>query len=72
MLNESSLDQARPFLRANGIKKFHLLLGRNYRKITNESILRTIDETEFKPGPHFSHPQLGFFECQLFECTFKK
>ena len=72
MLNGSSLDQVRPFLRANGIKKFHLLLGRNYRKITNESIQRTIDETEFKPGPHFSHPQLGFFECQLFECTFKK
>ena len=72
MLDSGSLDQARPFLRANGIQKFHLLLGRNYRKITNESIRRTIEECDFKPGMHFRHPLFGFFECQLFECTFKK
>ena len=72
MLNADSLDQARPFLRANGIPKFHLLLGRNYRKITNESLRRTIDECDFKPGAHFSHPMFGFFECQLFECKFRK
>ena len=72
MLNADSLDQVRPFLRANGIPKFHLLLGRNYRKITNESVQRTIDECDFKPGRHFSHPMFGFFECQLFECTFRK
>ena len=72
MLNSGSLDQARTFLRANGISKFHLLLGRNFRKITNESVRRTIEECDFKPGMRFSHPLLGFFECQLFECSFKK
>ena len=72
MLDPGSLDQARPFLRANGIPKFHLLLGKSYRKITNDSIRRTIEECDFKPGMHFRHPLFGFFECQLFECTFKK
>ena len=72
LTDQNALDRARPFLRAAGIRKFHLLLGKNYRKITNESVMRTIQETDFKPGPHFSHPLLGFFECQLFECTFRK
>ena len=68
----NALDRVRPFLRTAGIRKFHLLLGKNYRKITNASVMRTIRETDFRPGRHFSHPMLGFFECQLFECTFRR
>lgn len=65
-----SLDQARVFLRANGIRKFHLLLAKRSRKITNESIRRTISETQFQPGPHYTSALLSFFEVQLFECSF--
>ena len=71
LMTPDALDQVRPFLRANGIRRFHLLLGKNYRKITNESVMRTIQETHFQPGKRFSHPLLGFFECQLFDCAFK-
>ena len=72
LTEKDSLDQARPFLRSLGIRKFHLLLGRNFRRITNESVQRTIDETEFRPGRYFRHELFGKFECQLFECTFKQ
>ena len=71
LTEKDSLDQARELLRKNGIGRFHLLLGGQYRKISNESLRRTMAETELKPGRHFKHPMLGFFECQLAECTFK-
>ena len=72
LTSADSLDQVRPFLRSNGIRKFHLLLGRNYRRLSNESVTRALSEVEFKPGPRFRHPMLGFFDCQLFECSWKK
>lgn len=65
-----SLDQARAFLRANGIRRFHLLLAKRSRKISNESIRRTISETRFRQGPHYASGLLSFFEVQLFECVF--
>ena len=72
LTSADSLDHVRPFLRSNGIPKFHLLLGRNYRRLSNESVTRALSEVEFKPGPRFRHPMLGFFDCQLFECSWKK
>ena len=71
LTEENSLDQARDFLRKNGVGRFHLLLGGQYRKISSESLRRTMAETELKPGRLFRHPMLGFFDCQLAECTFK-
>ena len=72
LTSADSLDQVRPFFRANGIRKFHLLLGKNYRRISNESVVRSMQEIEVTPGMRFQHPMLGFFECQLFECSWKK
>ena len=71
LTEKNGLDQAREMLRKNGIARFHLLLGGQYRKISDDSLRRTMAETELKPGRHFKHPMLGFFECQLAECTFK-
>ena len=71
MTESDALDQVRPLLKANGIRRFHLLLGKNYRRISNESVKRTIQEAECRPGVRFSRAMLDFFECQLFECTFR-
>ena len=71
MTAADSLDQIRPILQANGIRKYHLLLGKNYRRISNESLARTLKDTAIVPGMRFIHPMLDFFECQIFECTRK-
>ncbi|MBO4302954.1 MAG: glycosyltransferase family 39 protein, partial [Lentisphaeria bacterium] len=71
LTSPDALDRVCPFLRANGIRQYHLLLGKNYRLIRNESLRNALKSVEIEPGAHFRHHMLGFFECQLFLCTEK-
>ena len=71
LTEKNSLEQILPLLKRNGVRSFHLVLGKNSRRLSNESIRRAAGSLQIREGEFFPSERFGFFQIQIFHCTLR-
>ena len=69
MTAHNSPEQIGELFKKNGIRDFQLILSKNSRVVSNESLQKMMKEYQVIPGPRFYSPMLSFFEIQIFRVT---
>jgi hypothetical protein len=71
LTEKDSLEQILPLLETCGIKSFHLVLGKESRRLSNESIRRAAAKLHIEAGEFFPSSRFSFFQIQIFRCTLR-
>lgn len=71
LTEKDSLEQILPLFEKHGIKSFHLVLGKESRRLSNESIRRASQKLHIEALEYFPSKRFGFFAVQIFRCSFR-
>lgn len=71
LTEKDSLEQILPLLEKNGIRSFHLVLGKESRRLSNDSIRRAAAKLQIEAGEFFPSSRFSFFQIQIFHCTLR-